>query len=377
MVAKAILVASQPVTQDSGTSVLPGCLELLVDRPCLQHVVEQLALGGVREIDVIAGAGADAIEQQLGGGERWGVKVTHHRTDGALPAEGALSHLLEETDVLLADARVLVAADSWRGGATDGTALELLQFSRETQAGNELEWTGWARGRGDVIANAVQSRPGGGLLESLIELSGGSVASVQCPALAVRDAFELLEANRSVLSGRAPFVSLHGRAEPPGLWRERGVRIHPSARIIEPVYLGEHTRIGRDAVVGPNAVLGAGCVVDDSAVARNCVITSATYIQPGAHCEGIVGLHSGVYCTAPGDPAHPQIARALVDLRSISLFEGILTILTAWILQLVDFVTWPIRAARAEAEHLGTLQLELPNVAASVFDDNHGAALPN
>ena len=371
MLTKAILLVNQSVTQPKDGQAHPGCLDLLVDRPWLHHVIEQIAHGGIRHIDVVADAGADEIAREISGGERWGVSIRLHRVGTSGPGPDALSHLHEEPDILLADARALVSAESWSGGREDGAALEAYHHPRSTRGALHLEWTGWARGRGDVLAGAVATQSAEDLIATIQRLAG-SVATTVCTALCVSNAQQLIDANQMVISGRAPYVSLRGRAHERGIWRERGVRVHPTARLIEPVYLGEHAMIGRGAVVGPNAVVGAGALVDQDAVARDCVISTATYIPMGARLHRVVGLRQGGYRHASGEAVQGPLAAALLDLRQFSIASEAWPRLAEWISRIVS----PVLIAREGLSQLArALYRRAPALAVIASEDNTDAAL--
>jgi len=80
------------------------------------------------------------------------------------------------------------------------------------------------------------------------------------------------------LTDRRPDLMIDGRPVEPGVIIARNVEIHPSARIVSPVYLGRDVRIGRNVTVGPNAVLHAGCLVSRDTEIRRAIVLPGTYL---------------------------------------------------------------------------------------------------
>lgn len=85
-----------------------------------------------------------------------------------------------------------------------------------------------------------------------------------------------LDHPRTLLRARA--LLIEGQAVEPGVVIARNVAIHPTARIVPPVYLGANVRIGRGAVIGPDAAIHAGCLVSAEARVARASVQPGTYI---------------------------------------------------------------------------------------------------
>jgi len=318
MLMRAVLIANHSPGLERGSPARPGCLDRLVDRSWLQHAIEQLCAGGVLSVDVLAGEGAPQIFEALRDGERWGVSIRCHRLDAGRDVHGALGHLRAEPDLLLADATAIVAATHWRSGGQARTSVTLYHHARLHGGEIKLEWTGWCRGPSRAVLDAAAHASRTDALASLLD-GDAAVSSMVCQALSAHTAEQLLDANHAVLTRRAAFVSPRGKPGPDGIWRGRSVKIHPTARLVEPVYVGDHAEVGPGAVLGPNVVLGDGCIVEGGARARNCAISPATYVGASVSCERVLELGPhGYWCAGPRGSLVPCAAR-LVDLRGISI----------------------------------------------------------
>lgn len=318
-----------------------SCLRMLAGRSWLHHVVEQLVLGGVREVDVRVDANDERVERELEGEERWGAVVRCH-----YPPHRTLESVLEaataEPEIVLADASVLVAANDWAGSRPVAPLLEVYHAPTSTR---KLQWTGWCRGAGRIVAPGVADGADAARLDGLFARASATTNRL-CTALAGNHPSEILEANRAVLSGLAPWVMLRSLEAPAGVWLERGVEIHATARLIPPVYLGELARVGPGALVGPNAVLGAGCVVEDDARVRDSVLPAATYVAPGTRAERVVGLRPGFFRTEAGEEVSAELARALIALDAISVGAALRAEINAALMYMLEMIEAPARRAR-------------------------------
>ncbi|MGE9297174.1 MAG: hypothetical protein ACQKBV_12890 [Puniceicoccales bacterium] len=58
-------------------------------------------------------------------------------------------------------------------------------------------------------------------------------------------------------------------------------RIHPTAKLIPPYFIGDYVAIGPEAVIGPNAVVGSGCLVAENTIVRESRLMPHSFL--GAH----------------------------------------------------------------------------------------------
>src|SRR5580698_9322 len=57
---------------------LPTPLLPVVDRPFLQHIIEYLALQGVRQFEILLSHLPEKVEEYFGNGVRWGCQIHYH-----------------------------------------------------------------------------------------------------------------------------------------------------------------------------------------------------------------------------------------------------------------------------------------------------------
>lgn len=94
----------------------------------------------------------------------------------------------------------------------------------------------------------------------------------------------------------------------PTIWCGRRTLIAPSAQLQGPCWIGDHVRIGRDAVIGPNVVLETGVVVDSASEIRSSVIGPDTLVGTLTRVEESIAWGSTLIgwrtnsCTQVPDP---------------------------------------------------------------------------
>ena len=272
-VQRAVVLACWPSTDPLLAGIgTDAALFELAGKPLVQRVVEQAVALGARHVDVVLGDNATPYQDCLGDGERWGCTIAYHYAPQRACLPRTLARQLEAEDdclLLMADA-MLPAGYSPRPASFGGPTVE-----------GELTWSGWARlpGRALVAAVARATSPRAAFLALCRNRELHHCRAVTAPAAA--NAAALLDAAKSLL--RAPDypigIARHPVAE--GLWTGNGTRIHPSARVIAPAWLGDHVLIAADAVVGPDAVIGARSVVDRGARVSAAVVAPGSYVGAG------------------------------------------------------------------------------------------------
>jgi anti-sigma B factor antagonist len=113
---------------------------------------------------------------------------------------------------------------------------------------------------------------------------------VQADHLPGRPAHRLFESYAAWFAGlrawipQAQQVERIGQCEiQPGVWVGLRSRIHESAQLVAPCWLGDHVSVRSDAVIGPGAILENGVVVGEGAHVVNSVVGPATFV--GAHTQ--------------------------------------------------------------------------------------------
>lgn len=261
-----------PVPADTPAALLPLGHATLAER-----LIEQLVRVGATEIDVVAGDRPEALRQELGDGERWGVHLHWHL---AKANERAYA-VLKSAAIATADRVLIGHADSWIDPAAlrQLAASDALVFALD--ATDAFAWTGWACVPGTAFAP---------LRSDADERSLAALLAVACPrklvlerTLAFRplDAVTLLAAQKAVVAGSADaplpetwIPTAWGAVSP-------GATVHPRATIVGPVLIGPGCLVDDGATVGPNTVLTDDVIVSAGTTVRDSIVLPRTYLGRG------------------------------------------------------------------------------------------------
>ena len=238
----------------------------------LENWMARLAGAGVRVVHVVASAGVTRVREVVGDGGRWGVAATVHGVAGEEAAATAFRRI-DADRVLLADcacdaggedvAAMAARTDSRTLRSADGVASCVAVVS-----GSQL------RSLADVARSDVPSE-----LAKRFATLASEVRRLDAPA-------DLIAANRRLLRTDD---SLFRDGDADRVRFGRNVRLHPTARVVGPVVIGDDVTVGAGVELGPEAVVGRGVVLDDGAVVRRAVIGDRSYVGAGlAVSESVV-----------------------------------------------------------------------------------------
>lgn len=282
-----VIVAGRSPALQPLSTLLPPALLPCVDRPVLQHLIEYLVDRGFSEFDLVLHESAERIEEYFGDGSRWGSRFTFHLAQDPRRPYRSLRVIQEQEEtapILLVHAdRLPLLAEPL--GAHSGLNQDRLYYHKQPDSLPE-KWTGW----GWLTAATYRSVPADATERDLEEnLHSRGALRDMTSARSLLD-FSTLEsmllAQRQILSDAETNSHLSARQIEPGIWVARNVVIHPTARLVAPVFIGENSRIGKGATIGPNAVVSHDSIIDT----HSTVTDSAVY--PGSYCgEGLALDH--------------------------------------------------------------------------------------
>ena len=280
-IVRAIVVSCNSMPSLTPGSAM-GVLSPLVDRPFLQHVVEAIIGQGIRQIDFLLRKQDHLTMSVLGNGTRWGARFEYYRS----PDNASIYDAFQQVPLSDPEERILLAH-------TD--RLPLLCLSNVTAASTlfcwkteQLCWTGWGVIRAAdtlLVPNDIQEQR----LFVYLKKSGADIVCTEgVRPLTNRSYDDLLESNRRVLSKEFPGLVLGGKEIQPGVWLARNAKVHPTARLAAPAFLGENCRIGALAQVGPAVSIGRDCTIERETRVANSVVYRGSYVGPQLALKGVV-----------------------------------------------------------------------------------------
>lgn len=250
----------------------------LMDRPFLQHVVEQLVKRGVDQVTVVLPAGETAATALLGDGTRWGVTIQRRYSQGEPEYRDLAASCPADSPelVLIGPADNLVFLPDLR----ESDVQPALFFASE---GAVSRWSGWA---------LLPEREAAAFVGNLSEENGWRDAArasgitfqktfLDHASLSAASPRDLLLANRAVMEGGWPGLYFYGKEQQSGVWIGRGAKVHRSATLRAPCFIGENAWISANCTVGPQSVVASDSVVAEGTAVVRSVVTEGTYLGSG------------------------------------------------------------------------------------------------
>ena len=255
-----------PLTDWYPTPLLP-----IVDRPVIQHVVENLVDKGITEIDFVFSHQPHKLEVFLGDGARWGCSFRFH-----LARDPERPYAILKTIPLPDELITLAHADRLPFAVIQADADTTVVYVQPPP--HQGRWTGWALVPRAVLTQMPDDLDEEGLGVYLTANTVPSNIQEVTSILSARSFEELLKANRVVLAGEFPVRLLTGTQTEKGIWISRNVSLHPTTRLVPPVFIGENCRIGMAARLGPNVVIEHDCILDNRCTVQDSLIFQNSYV---------------------------------------------------------------------------------------------------
>ena len=343
------------------TSNLPKPMLPLVGRPMMEHIVSLLRRHGITDIVVTVAFMPNAIRSYFGDGSELGVRMVYATEVSPLGTAGSVRNARDELnerflvisgDVLTDIDLTSVVAFHDKNQAVATIALSPVEnplefgivITREDGSIERfLEKPGWGQVFSDTINTGIyvlepeifDAIPEGRAVDFSSEVFP-SVLRDGAPIFgAVADGYwedvgttaAYLQAHEDILDGRVR-VDVAGFELRPGVWVGKGSSIHPSARIVAPVFVGENCTVDADVVLASYTTLGANTRVGERGELQRSVIGENAYLGPSVRVEGAVlgrscDLRTGVRCEPGSVLGEGCLIGAHAEIRSdVKVYPG-------------------------------------------------------
>lgn len=326
----------RPITHTSAKQLVP-----VANKPVLFYGLEAIAEAGITDVGIVVGDTAPAIEEAVGDGGAFGIKVTYIRQDAPL---GLAHAVLIARDFLGDDDFVMYLGDNFIvGGITD--LVETFKADRPdaqimlTQVSDPRAF-GVAELGGDGNVVGLEEKPrqpksdlalvGVYIFTPAVHEAVRALSPSWRGELEITEAIQwlidagrpvrsstitgywkdtgnvtdMLEVNRLVLEGLEPRIS--GTVSPDSeligrIVVEAGARVSGS-RIVGPAIIGADAKV-TGSYIGPFTAISSGCAVDDSEIEYSIVLRGASIRGVRRIEASLIGHHAEV------TPA-PRVPRA-------------------------------------------------------------------
>jgi len=233
-----------------------ACFLPLMGKPFIQHILEYVERLGIREWEIYLSRYADEVEEFIGDGERWGVKLSYHLLKDKIGVATRLGRDLDQKPFLLCNE-------------------EYLPFIAQEDLGLEQSFA-------TVLGHSTQWR-----VCTLATLDT-ELQSKKVETLSVVSATEYLESIQKVLSRKGKDLVVYGKEVRDGIWTGPGTKIPPTCTLVAPVYLGSHVRIGEHSIIGPNVEIGNGCIVGENSFIKESSILGGSFVGQNLDVNGCI-----------------------------------------------------------------------------------------
>lgn len=285
---KALIVATQKITEMKILSERYLSVSMpLIDRPFIQHVIEFLVRQGVSDFEVILSHLPEKIKSLLGDGKRWGVNLKYHLVKDSSNSYQPLRYAgetEEDEPILLVHADRLPMVDIKDSmPCSHGNKLVLYCLDDISGQNNKTpKWSGWGWLPRESLTDFSDDVDERVLFDRLMALPDSKRKLVNVSkVLSVESCSELISAQYKVLSKERADLILTGKEVEEGIWLSRNISLHPTAKLVPPVYIGENCNIGKKVQLGPYAVIGQGCLLSDKSTVRNSIVFPNSFVGDG------------------------------------------------------------------------------------------------
>jgi len=216
-------------------------------------------LTGCTEIRMVMDEPGMDVEQYFKSGSRWGAQISYGNSmDG-----DDLGHILEKNYSFCKDTSLLIL---------DGFFFINYDKSQDYSRVISLNGSGinLTCSTGSMFHIEEQTA-----VSSLIQ-GPGECPECSLSPLATLD--DLLQISIRIMESEQNHYVLPGYGSEEGLVMGSNVEIHPTARIIKPVVLGNNVRILGETVVGPNATIGNNVIIDSGSQVEQSIIMDGSYV---------------------------------------------------------------------------------------------------
>jgi mannose-1-phosphate guanylyltransferase/phosphomannomutase len=257
-----------PLTERTCAALLP-----VVGKPLIVFALEDLAFADIREALVVICPHADRVEEELGNGARWGMRLEYvlarpddspERVVRKVVGQLGEQFLMMRGDVFRTPLlKEFLALANLNGGqpaeAIYGGRSAALRLSSQS---HEESWR---------LPGDPEQEPAASVTLRQLELPAGKVSLIASLT-------EYHRCNLDAAAGRFAGVIVPGRDVAPGVRLGRQSRLPGSAIKGSPVLVGSRCRIDGSAELKNDVVISDDVIIDRQSTLRSAVILPHTYI---------------------------------------------------------------------------------------------------
>lgn len=291
------------------TDQIPSPLIPITNQPVMQYGIELLARAGIKDIVIALHHLPGSVEAYFGEGRRWGVNLQYILQRDSLGDAGSLrwaKGLLNDTFLVLPADEII---DLDIQGVIDHhqqhkPLLTMVTHGRGPKQ-RKIELNGeFSRYRTGIfvcepaVLDLIPARTRYSMFKDLLPQMPEESISVyehhgywntlynfqdfnhatktffDSASIHMQPEMAATTPEETVI--RYPSIPAHYMGN--RVWVGRSNSIHPTAKIIPPIVIGDNCQIGREVELGPYTVIGSNVIIDDEATITESTINNHTYI---------------------------------------------------------------------------------------------------
>ena len=281
--ASAILLATHTLRPAAGAETVLAASLPLGPASFAETAVAQLATQGITDIHVLTSAQGPAphtLQQQLGDGSRWGVRIHWHQSAQADQPHQPLRAIAE---ALPAGASpLLINAHTWLQAQGLARIAREPQVAVHTDAQGDVRWQGWACVNADDLRTISRAPDAQSLEQQLMAQRPTRYIAMADECASAQDIASWLHAQTAVPAESLVALQTDVWTAHPWGYASAHAHVDPDALIEGPVWIGPGCTVHADAHVGPHATLTRDVVVEAHAMVSHAVCLPDAYVAAQA-----------------------------------------------------------------------------------------------
>lgn len=300
-----VLVGGEGLRLRPLTCNLPKPMVPVVNRPFLEHMVENIKKHRIREIILAICYLPDRIRSYFRDGSDFGVKLTYAVEKTPLGTGGAVKNAeqflddtfivfngdiftdLDLTDMVKFHRKNKAKATIALTPVEDPTAYGVVEIDGQSSVKRFIEKPSWERVTSNLInagtyvlePEVLKLIPSGthcmierGLFPDLVE-QGVPFFGYRSYAYWIDTGkpADYQRLHHDILMGKA-VSRFPGKSVADDVWVEGGCAIHPSTKLIGPIVIGKECIIEQNAQISGPSVLGKGCIIGQESVVDEAIL---------------------------------------------------------------------------------------------------------
>ena len=259
----------------------------IANKPLIEFFVEFCVLNGVKEIHIVRKAEQNGIEDYLGDGSKWDIKLNYMELD----EKSGLEEVIRDGKDLFGKEGLLVF-----------NGFFFLQYKKshltKSFLPRDASWQNLNEsGLGILFLKSPASYKAS---KKLKHFAGKKFLTAQKIA-SIKDYFDL---NMSMVNGGARNYIMPSYNSESGVYIGQNVEIMYSCDIVKPIILGDNIELKKRSEIGPGAVIGSDSLIDSDTTIWNSVVYCNSYIGSKLEIDNKIIYKRRVIDPYTGDMIH-------------------------------------------------------------------------